>query len=409
LSAQGAGGALGARTVARTVLVVVAVVVTLYLVYLLRQPIGWVLIALFVAVALAGPVNRLARHMSRGLAIALVYLGLLAVPLALVGLLVPPVVSEADELANDLPRFADDVQRFVQDNERLRSLDEDYDITGRLQEQAQELPARLGDAAGVLGNVGLGLVNSVFALVTILVLTAFILGSGPRWRAQALQLVRDRDRAERLREVTDRIGGAVGGYVAGALLIAAIAGTLNFVVLMLLGVDFALPLAVMSAAFSLIPLIGATIAAVLIGLVTLFTDFPTATIVWVLWAIVYQQLENNVVQPQVQKRTVQVAPFITLVAVLFGSTLLGVLGALVAIPIAASLQIALREWWAWRVERGEDAPAAGTPAVAAATPGGSGAVAAGHLGGPGEETARSRSARPSGPPGPPGPPAGGAG
>jgi len=373
---------LSPRVVARTVLVVVAVAVALYLVYLLRRPIGWVLIALFIAVALAGPVNRLSRHMRRGLAITVVYLGLLAVPLALIALLVPPLVSEAEQLVNDLPAYARDVQEFVQDNPRLRELDADYDITGRLQEQAQELPARLGDAAGVLGGLGLGLVNSIFALVTILVLTAFILGSGPRWRQRALALERDPERAERMRVVGDRIGDAVGGYVAGALLIAAVAGTLNFVVLTILGVDFALPLATLSAAFSLIPLIGATIAAVIIGIVTLFTDFPTATIVWTIWAILYQQLENNVVQPQIQKRTVEVAPFITLVAVLFGSTLLGVLGALVAIPIAASLQIAFREWWAYRVEQGDAAP--GGAAVAAAPGGGTGgAVAAGTAGPPG--------------------------
>lgn len=96
--------------------------------------------------------------------------------------------------------------------------------------------------------------------------------------------------------------------------------------------------------FSLIPLVGATIAAVLIGLVTLFEDFPTVTIIWVIWAIVYQQFENHVIQPQIQKRTVNVHPFITIVAVLFGATLLGVLGALVAIPVAASIQILLREY-----------------------------------------------------------------
>ena len=82
----------------------------------------------------------------------------------------------------------------------------------------------------------------------------------------------------------------------------------------------------------------------LIGLVTVFDDFPTTTIIWVIWAIAYQQFENHVIQPQVQKRTVNVHPFITIVAVLFGATLLGVLGALVAIPIAASIQILLREY-----------------------------------------------------------------
>ena len=97
--------------------------------------------------------------------------------------------------------------------------------------------------------------------------------------------------------------------------------------------------------FSLIPLVGATIAAVLIGVVTLFEDFPTATIIWAIWAIVYQQFENHVIQPQVQKRTVNVHPFVTIVSVLIGSTLLGMLGALLAIPIAASIQILLREYF----------------------------------------------------------------
>jgi len=140
------------------------------------------------------------------------------------------------------------------------------------------------------------------------------------------------------------MASAVGGYVAGALTIAMIAGIATYIVLTILGVPFSGPLAVIAGLFSLIPLVGATIAAVLIGLVTLFENFPTATIIWVIWAIVYQQIENHVIQPQIQKRTVNVHPFITIVAVLFGATLLGVMGALVAIPVAASIQILLREY-----------------------------------------------------------------
>ncbi len=129
------------------------------------------------------------------------------------------------------------------------------------------------------------------------------------------------------------------------MFIAFIAGLATYVVLTILGVPFRAPLAVIAGLFSLIPLVGATIAAVLIGLVTLFEDFPTATIIWAIWAIVYQQFENHVIQPQVQKRTVNVHPFVTIVAVLLGSTLLGVLGALLAIPVAASIQILLREYF----------------------------------------------------------------
>jgi predicted PurR-regulated permease PerM len=126
--------------------------------------------------------------------------------------------------------------------------------------------------------------------------------------------------------------------------IAVIAGTATFIVLTILGVPFAGPLAVVAGLMSLIPMVGATIAAVLIGVVTVFEDFPTTTIIWTVWAIVYQQLENNLIQPQIQKRTVNVHPFITIVAVLFGGTLLGVFGAIIAIPVTASIQALIREW-----------------------------------------------------------------
>jgi predicted PurR-regulated permease PerM len=343
-----------ARLVFQATLVVVLVVLALYLIYLLRQPIGWVLIAGFLALVLSPRGHLLARRMRRGFAIAIVYLGLLAIPILLALIIVPPIVTEVDDLARDVPQYAQDLREFVEDNERLREIDQDYDITGRIQEEAAKLPGRVGDAAGILGDIGLGLVNSIFALVTILVLTAFILGSGPRWRKGALALMPS-ERAERIERVMDRIAAAVAGYVAGAMTIAFIAGTLTFIVLSILGVPFAAPLAVFAGFMSLIPLIGATIAAVIIGVVTLFNDFPTDTIVWAVWAIVYQQIENNVIQPQIQKRTVDVQPFVVLTAVLFGSALLGVLGALVAIPVAASIQIAIREWWTWRLEERERA------------------------------------------------------
>jgi predicted PurR-regulated permease PerM len=136
----------------------------------------------------------------------------------------------------------------------------------------------------------------------------------------------------------------VASYVAGAIAQATLAAVLAFLVLKLLGVPFAAPLAVLIFFLDLIPLIGATIGATLVGIVTLFENFPTATIVWIIWSIVYQQLENNLVQPQIQKRAAKVQPFVVIVAVLFGSQLLGVLGAIVAVPVAATLQIAFREY-----------------------------------------------------------------
>jgi len=334
---------INVRDIVRIVLTVVCVVVTLYLLWTLRKPIGWLLAAVFLATALSPPVNWLSRRMKRGFAIALTYLGLLLVPILLISLIVPPLISEANNFADHVPQYADDVTNYVQENETLRNLNEDYDITSKLEEEAGKLPDRLGGAAGTLRDIGLGIVNSLFALLTILVMTGFLLGSGRRWTDEVISSRPPEQRA-RLRRSLDNISSAVSGYVAGALTIAFIAGTATFIVLTILGVPFAGPLAVMAGFASLIPLVGATIAAVLIGVVTVFSDFPTDTIIWTVWAIAYQQIENNLIQPQIQKRTVNVQPLITIFAVLCGGTLLGVVGAIAAIPIAASIQILLREY-----------------------------------------------------------------
>jgi predicted PurR-regulated permease PerM len=334
---------INVRDIVRIVLTVVCVVVTLYLLWTLRRPIGWLLAAVFLATALSPTVNYLSRSMKRGFAIAITYLGLLLVPILLISLIVPPLIGEANNFADHVPQYADDVTNYVQDNETLRNLNEDYDITSKLEEEAEKLPSRLGGAAGTLRDIGLGIVNSLFALLTILVMTGFLLGSGRQWTDQIISSRPPEQRA-RLRRSLDNIASAVSGYVAGALAIAFIAGTATFIVLTILGVPFAGPLAVMAGFASLIPLVGATIAAVLIGIVTVFADFPTDTIIWTVWAIAYQQIENNLIQPQIQKRTVNVQPLITIFAVLCGGTLLGVVGAIAAIPIAASIQILLREY-----------------------------------------------------------------
>jgi predicted PurR-regulated permease PerM len=335
------------RAVARAVLTGVLVVLALYLIYLLRRPIGWLLIATFLAVALSGPVNFLNRYMKRGLAIGIVYLGLLLIPVGIGAVVVPPIVNGANDLANNAPRYADDVTNFINDNETLRNINEDYDVTEKINEEAGKLPSKIGDAASVLRDVGFGLVSGIFALVTILILTAFMLGGGRSWIHFGLRFVPE-DRAERLERVFERVGRAVGNYVAGALAQATIAAITSYIVLKILGVPFAEPLALIIFFLDLIPLVGATIGAVIVGLVTLFQDFPTATIIWAIYSIVYQQVENNLIQPQIQRRAVEINPFLVIVSVLFGSTLLGVLGALVAVPVAASIQIALREYLDYR-------------------------------------------------------------
>jgi predicted PurR-regulated permease PerM len=345
MPAPGMSGAeVNLRAILRIVLVIVGVVLTLYVIYLLRKPIGWIVLATFIAVAMSAPVNLLARHMHRGLAIALSYLGLLAIPVLLALILVPPIVNGIDDLATKAPDYAAQAQDYVQKNKTLRKLEDDYGVITQLEEQARKLPQRLGTAAGTLSDIGVGVVNSVFALVTILILSIFMVADGRRWVLNALSF-QPLERRERLDRALSRISTAVANYVGGALAQATIAGITSFIVMKILGIPFAAPLAVIVGFADLIPLIGATIAAVLVGIVTIFADFPIDTIIWVIWAVVYQQLENSVIQPQIQRRAVDLHPFLVLVSVLFGSKLFGIAGALLAIPAAASLQIAAGEWW----------------------------------------------------------------
>jgi predicted PurR-regulated permease PerM len=351
------------RAILRIVGILVVSGVGLYLVYLLQRPITWIVIAGFIAIALSAPVTILEKQTRRrGRAIALVYLGLILIPVLIGSILVPPLVKETNKLVDQVPTYANDVTKYVEKNRTLRKIERDYNVTGKLQEQAAKLPSKLGGAAGVLSSIGLGIVNSLFAGITILILSIFMIGSGGRWIDAAIR-ARPPEHHDMLRRAASDISGAVAGYVAGALGQAVVAGVTSFIVLTILGVPYASALALIIALLDLVPLVGATIGALLVGIVTLFNNFPTDTIIWVVWSVVYQQIENTLIQPRIQSRSVNVAPIVVLIAVLFGSTLFGVLGALLAIPIAATLQITFREWQHYRklvrmeaIEEGREPP-----------------------------------------------------
>src|SRR5947209_1956190 len=342
-----------ARAIAKVGIVVAVVVGLLYLAYLIRGVLELVFIAAFLAVAIGPAVAFFSRRrVPRSLSILLVYL-LIAASIVGIGLLiVPPAVKQVDGLANDIPRYLRDLRK----DKTFRKYDQRYKITQKLNEQARKLPSRLGDAAGELRAVTVGVFGALVKLITVLTMTFFFLRDGGR----LLRFLLDRSgssRARRLGGIASDIYEAVSGYVAGNLLISVVAGLTTYVTLAVLGVPFAVPLAVLMAFFDLIPLVGATIGAIAIGIVTLFHDFPTATIVWIVVQVVYQQVENNLVQPVVYRRTVDVHPLLVIVAVLIGGNLAGVLGALVAIPIAASIQIVVRDIWG----RGDPAPATAAP------------------------------------------------
>ncbi len=189
--------------------------------------------------------------------------------------------------------------------------------------------------------------SAIFQLITVLLMAFFLLLDGRRAIAFFYREAGP-EREERVSTIAGHVYRAVGGYVTGAFSIAFIAGVATYVMLLALGVPFAVPLSVLMAFFVLIPLVGATIGGVIIAVVAGVDNFPTGLIAWLVFLVVYQQIENNVLQPFVYRRTLALHPLLVIVAVLVGASLLGILGALLAIPAAATVQILVKDYYHFR-------------------------------------------------------------
>jgi predicted PurR-regulated permease PerM len=339
---------------ARSVLVTVAIVALIYVLWLLRDVVLLGLLAVFVAAALSAPVAFVQRvtHAPRALAILLVYLMMFGL-LALLGLvIVPPLVDQVIEFARHVPSYV----REAEDNATLAKWDQQYGILDKLQGQAGRLPSLLSDAANDLETVTVGVFERIAKLIAILAIAFLLLLDAPRLFSLFYARLAP-DRRESVERLTLQSSRAIGGYVAGAFAVAGLAGFFSFVLMEILGIPFAIPLAVQMAFFALIPLVGSAIGAVVIAVVAAF-EGPGTALAFIAVFVVYQQIETHILGPFVYKRTVQMRPVLVILVVFAGATLLGILGALLAIPAAATIQIALQEWW--RVTHP-------LPAVAAAT------------------------------------------
>jgi predicted PurR-regulated permease PerM len=342
------------RTVLSLLLTIIAVAIVLEVIWIARHVLAWVVISLFLALALNPAVEWLQEHglKRRGAAAAVAYLLALV---ALVGIgftFVPTLVHQVDQFVQKLPDYVHDV---THGRGRLGFLETKYHIQERI-----EAAVKHGGASKVLGFSGVAIsiaksvVTIVVATITILFMTYFMLLEGPAWVERFYGLLPEESRP-RWRKVGDEIYRTVGGYVTGNLLISLIAGGLTTIVLLIMGVPYAVALGLIVAILDLIPLAGATIAAILIGIVAFLHSIP-AGIVVVVFFIVYQQIENHVLQPVVYGRTVELSPLAVLISILIGAELAGILGALAAIPVAGSIQVLINDWLEHRRDR--PAPAA---------------------------------------------------
>jgi predicted PurR-regulated permease PerM len=326
-----------ATTILTVLALTIAVVLLLQLVWVARQVLTWLLIALFLALALNPLVDWIQRHgiRQRGLASAVTFLFALGAIVGLSALFIPTLVDEANGFVRAFPDYVRDI---TEGRGELGRLAERYDLVERLQASVEE-----GGASRVLGlsSTALALTKSIVtlivAVVTIAFMTFFMLLEGPQWLERIYSVLPD-DSRDRWRGVGDKIYRTVGGYVTGNLFISFIAGTATTVLLLILGVPYAFALGLLVAILDLIPLAGATLAAIIVSSVA-FLDGTLNGIIVLVFFVLYQQLENHVLQPLVYSRTVQMSPLAILISVLIGAELAGVVGALAAIPVAGTLQV----------------------------------------------------------------------
>jgi len=338
------------RTVLSVLLIALIVGLGFMLVLLAWRVLTWIFIAALLAAALNPAVEQLERRgLGRGLAASAVFLVALLLVSALGFLVIPPVVNQVTDFVNAVPGFVDDL---TAGRGPFGWLQERYQIVDRIQDAIE----RQG-VGGILGLSGPALdivrsvVTAVVGVITVIFLTYFMLLEGPRTISTVLELLPD-DVRPRIERVGGEIYRTISGYVTGNLVISLIAGVLATIVLYAVGSEFAIALGLLVAILDLIPLAGATIAAIVVTTVVFIeTDWIRAVIV-IGFFIAYQQFENHVLQPFVYGRTVQLSPLVVLCAVLIGAQLAGMFGALLAIPVAGSLLAVARELIAYRKEIG---------------------------------------------------------
>ena len=361
-----------ARTVAVALLTAAIVLGGLFLLWQVRTFIGWFVAALFLAAVLNPVVNWLQRRhrmVKRSLAILLTYLGLVVLLVLIAGVFAPLVIQELRDLINFIVGVgqAGGLQAW------LDGVADQYGlgwVVDRLSSLTSDLPSKLGDLAksfiSYVGPLAIGVADFLVAAVTILTLTFFMLLGSERLVNGAVRLFPEPQRPL-VRGILGQSGGAVFGYISGNLLISLIAGVTTFIWLEVLGVPYAAALALLVAVLDLIPLVGATLGAVVVIAVAFFVA-PWKALVLLVWFLIYQNvIEGSILQPMVYSRAVHLDALTIFVAVLVGALLLGIPGALLAIPVAEIIRVIVTDVLAYRRssrgEEEEEEPAVSSPSL----------------------------------------------
>ena len=357
------------RTVAVALLTAAVVLGAFFLLWEVRTFVGWFVIALFLAAVLNPAVNWLQRRhrlMKRPIAIALTYLGLLVALLLVVGIFLPVLTDQIHSFIKFVTTAANAPEGPTK---YIRGLAKDNGLGGFIQRFSDQLHQLRNQLGGLLqnllsssGQIVIGVAGMIAALATVLTLTFFLLLGSERYVNAGVGLFPERHQPL-VRRILGQAAGAISGYITGNLAISVICGITTFVVLLVLGMPYAAPLALLVAVLDLVPLVGATLGGALLVIVGLFVE-PWKAVVLLVYIVVYQQAEGSLLQPIVYSRAVHLNGLVILIALLVGGQLLGIPGALLAIPVAEIIRILITELRDYRREDQE----AREPAVASTSP-----------------------------------------
>jgi predicted PurR-regulated permease PerM len=316
----------------------------------LAQVITYVFAAIFIALGLDPIVSLLERRkVKRPLAILIVILALLAVFAGIVLALIPRLVTDATVLVQQAPEFAANLKSqpwLTHLNDQVGGgLFTSIDNISSYITDAKNWPTFLG---GVV-QLGIGIFSGLSGFVVILILSIYFMASLSRFKKWVYSLVPATKRTK-FADLAEQISVSVGRYVMGQVTIALINAILGFIMMTIVGVPFSIALAFITFLLALIPLVGSLTGAVIVSIVAL-TQSPTAAVVALVYYLIYMQVEAYFVSPRVMKEAVAVPGAVVVIAALAGGALLGVLGALVAIPVAASVMLIIRQVWIPRQEQ----------------------------------------------------------
>jgi len=332
---------ISSRVVLKILSLTAAFIGMLAVIYLTRTQLVWIGTAFFLAIALNPAVERIIKFMPRHnrlLGTGVVFLMLLAFLSFVVVSLIPPLISQTEQLGQNLPGYSEEL---IHGDSFISAQIRNFNLVDCVRESQKEIIQYASLAGGSFFSIVKDLFSSFAAGITILVLTFFMLMEGHRWVGIFWRLVPEK-RRQHNRELAHKMYVTVTGYVKGNVLTSALAAGLTTIMLVITGVPYAIPLGILVGILDFIPLVGASIGAVVVILAALFTSLGAAFFMGI-YFVVYQQFENHLLQPLVYGRTVQMSPLSVLISLLIGAGLGGILGALVAIPVGASLQIVIRD------------------------------------------------------------------